>query len=118
MRRGKFEEIVARALDGIPDEFQSYLENVVVRVAGEPTPKHLEAVGLPGGEELFGCYIGSPLTERGVGEGGMLPDEVMLFQGPLERWCRTEEELVEEIRRTVVHEVGHHFGLSDEEMPF
>ena len=113
----EFEALVARALEELPEEFAALLENVVVVVEDEPDPDVLAAFGFDPEEELLGLYTGVPQTEREVGYFA-LPDQVSIYHGPLCRLCRSRRELVGEIRDTVVHELGHHFGLSDEEMPY
>lgn len=113
----EFEALVKKALDQLPEQFARMLDNVAVVVADEPDPEVLQEFGFDPGEELLGLYTGVPQTERETGYFG-LPDHVSIFRGPLCRYCRSRRELVQEIRDTVVHELGHHFGLSDEEMPY
>lgn len=113
----EFETLVGRALDQLPDEFAALLDNVVVLVEDEPDPEMLAEMGFDPKEELLGLYTGVPRTEREVG-WETLPDTVSIFRGPLLRYCRDRRELMREVRDTVVHELGHHFGLSDEEMPY
>ncbi|MGN6242248.1 MAG: metallopeptidase family protein [Motilibacteraceae bacterium] len=115
----EFDELVADALDGIPGELARAMRNVVVLVEDEPEPAQLEAhaEGADGdGPELLGLYEGVPLTERDGWYSGVLPDRITLFRGPLLRRCSSREELVEEVRITVVHEVAHHFGIDDERL--
>lgn len=97
-----FEEMVTQALDGLPEELGKLMRNVAVTVEHGP--------GTPG---LLGLYQGVPLTSRTTGYGGVLPDRITIFQQAICAICWTEEEVVEQVRRTVVHEVGHHFGISD-----
>ncbi len=102
----RFEQLVDAALDGIPDELAELVQNVVVLVEDEPPP------GEP--DDLLGLYDGVALTERdGLGVAGRLPDRIFVFRGPLLDFCASEEELVREVRITVVHEVAHHFGIDD-----
>jgi len=108
VKRRKFDRLVQEAVEGIPDEFRGYLEDVVVVVQDEPDED------MP--EDLLGLYVGTPLTERTHDDTFMMPPQVLIFQGPLEDFCESDEEIVEQVRITVVHEVGHHFGLSDEEI--
>ena len=105
MEPERFDELVDQALDGIPDELASLVRNVVVLVEEEP----------PEGEpdDLLGLYDGVALTERQWMQAGDLPDRIFVFRGPLLDMCADEAELVEEVRITVVHEVAHHFGISD-----
>ncbi|WP_300682634.1 metallopeptidase family protein [Nocardioides sp.] len=104
--RERFEELVADALDTIPDELARLVSNLVVLVEEEP----------PAGEpdDLLGLYDGVALTERDGGYAGILPDRIFIFRGPLLDFCQSEEELVREVRITVVHEVAHHFGIGEE----
>ena len=98
-----FEELVAEALDGIPQELGRLMDNVAVVVAEGSS-----------GSGLLGLYEGIPLTKRDASYNGMvLPDRITIFRGPISERCTTEEELVRQIRVTVVHEVGHHFGIDD-----
>jgi predicted Zn-dependent protease with MMP-like domain len=103
----RFEDLVAEALDGIPEELGSLMENVAVLVVDEPPE--------PG---LLGRYDGVPLTARGEGYGGYgnlpMPDRIEIYRLPLCAMCGTEEELVEQVQITVVHEVAHHFGIDDD----
>lgn len=113
----EFEALVEKALDQLPENFAALLDNVAVVVEEEPDPDVLREMGFDPEEELLGLYYGVPQTEREVGYFG-LPDQVSIYRGPLCRFCRSRRELISEIRDTVVHELGHHFGLSDDEMPY
>jgi predicted Zn-dependent protease with MMP-like domain len=98
----RFEEMVVAALDGLPEELGRLMSNVAVTVQHEPGP--------PG---LLGLYEGIPLTSRTTGYAGVLPDRITIYRLAICAICRTEQQVVEEVRRTVVHEVGHHFGIDD-----
>ena len=98
----RFEEMVGEALDGLPEDLGSLMSNVAVTVAHEPGP--------PG---LLGLYEGIPLTSRTTGYAGVLPDRITIYRLAICAVCQTGREVVEEVRRTVVHEVGHHFGIDD-----
>ena len=100
----RFEELVSDALDGVPPELTSLMDNVAIFVEAEPPP---------GWGNLLGVYEGIPLTSRTWSYGGVLPDRIVIFRGPIMRICRTEEEVTEEVRITVVHEIAHHFGIDD-----
>jgi predicted Zn-dependent protease with MMP-like domain len=104
--REQFEDLVGEGLDLIPDELARLMDNVVVLVEDYP----------PEGRRLLGLYQGVPLTERGHMYAGMLPDTITIYRVPILRMCRTEAEVVDEVRHTVVHEVAHHFGISDERL--
>ncbi|MEW6283966.1 MAG: metallopeptidase family protein [Candidatus Eremiobacterota bacterium] len=111
--RAAFYRLVERAVGSLPERFRAYLDNVVIAVRQEPDPEMLEELGV---EELLGVYLGTPLTERRLDDPFLLPDQILLFRGPLLRMCADAAELKEQIRITVVHEVGHFFGLSEEEI--
>ncbi|RYB94556.1 metallopeptidase family protein [Nocardioides oleivorans] len=99
-----FDAMVDRALDGLPDELAALVENVVVLVEDDAPPED---------PDLLGLYDGLALTERQANHAGMLPDRILLFRGPLLDMADTEQDLEQEVRITVVHEVAHHFGLDD-----
>jgi predicted Zn-dependent protease with MMP-like domain len=93
------------------------VENVVIAVEDEPTDEDLAACDdEDGGDELLGIYRGVALTER-THDAPLLPDEIVVFRGPIDRVTRTRAEAVEEVRQTVIHELGHYFGLDDDELP-
>lgn len=115
--RKRFEQLVEQALAEIPDEFKQYIVNMTVIVEDCPTREDAQLTGVPR-DELLGLFRGIAYEDK----GGMfdippsLPDEIILFQKNIEEICSSEDELVEEIRLTVVHEVGHYFGFSEEEL--
>ena len=100
--RERFEELVADALDGIPEELGEYMDNVAVFVEDVPPQPN-----------LLGLYQGVPLTARGISYSGTMPDRISIYRKPICRMCATEDEVVTEVRRVVIHEVAHHFGISD-----
>ena len=112
MERTTFETLVRRVLSAIPREFRAYLENVDVIVEDWPTTVQLKTHSLTDEDVLLGLYEGVPLTER-HDYVRVLPDRITIFQGSIEMICESEEQMVEEIRITVVHEVAHHFGIDD-----
>ncbi|MDR7482486.1 MAG: metallopeptidase family protein [Armatimonadota bacterium] len=114
--RRRFEQLVAEALRRIPPEFQRALDNIEVAIEAWPTDEQLAAVGLESDELLFGLYQGTPLPERSPLEPYRLPDIITIFQGPLEEACASEDEMREEIRKTVVHELAHYFGLDEDRL--
>jgi predicted Zn-dependent protease with MMP-like domain len=101
----RFEEMVAAALDGLPPELGRLMSNVAVTVEPDGGP--------PG---LLGLYEGIPLTSRTTGYGGVLPDRITVYRQAIGAICQSEAEVAEQVRRTVIHEVAHHFGLSDERL--
>ncbi|MFN2545529.1 MAG: metallopeptidase family protein [Actinomycetota bacterium] len=102
-----FEDLVADALDGLPDWVRERLDNVDVLIAPAPPPDH------PG---LLGLYEGIPLTRRGYSYSGVLPDRITLFRSSILYGARTEEEVRKRVRHTVVHEIAHFFGISDDRL--
>ncbi|MBX5443614.1 metallopeptidase family protein [Sphaerobacter sp.] len=112
--RSVFERLVVQALDDLPEEFLAALDNVDVVIEREPTREQRLAAGVGGGT-LFGLYEGVPQTER-EGYGFVLPDKITIFQGPITRYARTHAEVREIVRDTVIHELAHHFGISDERL--
>lgn len=116
LSRKRFEQLVAEALRGIPPDLRSALDNVEIVVDDWPTEEHLASVDLEPGDTLFGLYQGTPLPERSPLLPYTLPDVITIFQGPLEEACDSEEEMREEIRRTVVHEIAHYFGFDEERL--
>jgi len=103
----EFEDLVGRALDEVPAELAALMDNVAVFVEDEAPPED---------PDLLGYYEGTPLTERDSMYAGVLPDRIMIFRGPILRMCETAEEVVEEVRITVVHEIAHHFGIDDDRL--
>ena len=113
MRRSEFERIVQLALDELPDVFHDALDNLDIQVRWAPTPYERRAARLHPGSDLFGLYTGVPLTARSRGYSMVVPDTILIFQRAHERHCRTEEEMVEQARQTVLHEIGHYMGIDE-----
>lgn len=107
MSRERFEELVSDALDRVPPELAGLMTNVVVLVEDDPPPDD---------PDLLGLYDGTPLTERDSTYAGVLPDRILIFRNPTLDMCESEEEVVEEVHITVVHEIAHHFGIDDERL--
>ncbi len=101
----RFEDMVTVALDGLPEEFGRLMRNVAVTVEHGPGPRG-----------LLGLYQGVPLTSRTSGYAGVLPDRITIYQRAICARCETEEQVAGQVRRTVVHEVAHHFGITDERL--
>ena len=106
MSREDFEEAVADALDAVPEEFGRQMRNVVVLVEDAP----------PDGAPLLGLYVGTPLTERGDGWAGSLPDRITIFRNPILACCNDRQQVLDEVRITVIHEIAHHFGIGDDRL--
>ncbi len=103
----EFEGLVAEALDGVPPELTSLMDNVVVLIEPEPQPED---------PDILGLYDGIPLTERDSNYTFRGPDRIFIYRGPLTRMCESREQLVDEVRITVVHEIAHHFGIDDDHL--
>ena len=116
MNQRRFERLVARALSELPPEIQEMMENVAVVVQRSPTAEQLSEVGIGPGSSLLGLYEGVPLTDRTSSYGMILPDVISIFQEPIERICANDVGIVRQVRRIVLHEVAHHFGISDERL--
>lgn len=116
MDRRRFLGLVRRALADLPAPYRNWLANVDVVVERRPRRQQLSEAGLDAHGVLFGLYEGIPLTQRSADYGLVLPDKITIFQEPLEQEFRGEAELVAEVRRTVLHELAHYFGMSDEEL--
>ena len=114
----EFERVVSEALESLPKRFAELVENVVIAVEDEPNDEDLASLEEDGDadSELLGIYRGVALTER-THDMLLLPDEIAVFRGPINRVTRTRQEAVQEVRETVIHELGHYFGLDDDEMP-
>ncbi|MEW5987205.1 MAG: metallopeptidase family protein [Chloroflexota bacterium] len=111
--RTEFEELVAQALDELPPYFQERMSNVAVLVQPWPSRRELEQAGVRPGHTLLGLYHGIPLTERTHAYGLVPPDTITVYQGPIEQTAQTAAEVVAAVRHTVIHELAHHFGISD-----
>jgi predicted Zn-dependent protease with MMP-like domain len=116
MNRAAFERLVSDALTRIPRRFRDALTNLVIVVEDEPSVDLLQEMEVEPPDTLLGLYQGTPLTERRWDHGNTLPDRILLFQGPLERESDGEDDLVIAIGETLIHEVGHYFGMSEEQI--
>ncbi|HXE79351.1 MAG TPA: metallopeptidase family protein, partial [Vicinamibacterales bacterium] len=116
MNRKAFQALVDEALEAIPASLRSRLENVAIVVEQEPEPELLEEMGIEPPDTLFGLYQGTPLTERGSAYGNTLPDRIVIYQKPIEEVSEDEDEIYTTIAETLIHEAGHYFGLSEEEI--
>jgi predicted Zn-dependent protease with MMP-like domain len=116
METEKFEKLVMKAVESLPEEFRERMENIDVVVADEPTLKQLTKIERKRGETLLGLYEGVPLTERNQGYGFVVPDMITIFQRPIEEMCRSDNEIITEVQKVVLHEIAHHFGISDDRL--
>ena len=113
MDRERFERLVVQAIESLPEEFRERLENIDVVVEERPTRAQMINSGLSRGDTLLGLYDGVPLTWRGAHYGMVVPDKITIFQKPIESRCSKNAQVVAEVRSVVLHEIAHHFGISD-----
>jgi predicted Zn-dependent protease with MMP-like domain len=116
MTRRQFEALVEKAMRRLPKSFKEKIKNVAVVVEDWADDETLADVGIEPPDTLYGLYRGIDLTRRDSGYGNVLPDTVTIYQGPIEEDCDDEDEMAELVRETVIHEIGHYFGLDDETM--
>jgi predicted Zn-dependent protease with MMP-like domain len=114
MRRAQFERLVAKALDALPQQFAERLKNIAVMVEARPSPEVAGELG----EDILGLYQGASELEQSPMASFELPEVIVIYQENIEAVCRTDGEIVEEVRKTVIHEIGHHFGLTDDQMDY
>ena len=112
----EFEALVVEAVAGMPDQILGYLRNVAITVEVWPTPAHLARSRVGPGYTLFGLYEGIPLIRRDSGYNLVPPDRITIFQGPIEQFFRTPEAIREQVRKTVLHEIAHHFGFDERDI--
>ena len=114
--KAQFSALVERALDGLPQQFAAFLDEVPVEVLDRSTPKFRKSVGLGRDGLLLGLYRGRPLTQRSVEHSGAMPDVIYIFQDDVELASADEAQLIEQVRTTVLHEIGHLFGLDEQDL--
>lgn len=111
-----FGQLVERALTDLPGQFADFLAEVPVEVRDRPTAEQLRKLGIDRDHLLLGLYHGRPRTQRSFEDAPRLPDVIYVFQEPIEQLSDSEDDLVEQVRKTVLHEIGHHFGMSEEDL--
>ena len=117
MERRRFEKLAEEAFDALPEELLGYVDNVVFVVEDWPDPETLEALEIEDRYGLLGLYQGVSLAERSVEMSGVLPDRILLYQRPIEYWAKEDGlSAFDVIYDTLLHEIGHHFGLDEEEL--
>ena len=116
MTREEFTRLVEEALQDIPRRFRDAMRNVAVIVEDEPSQELLDELEMEPGDTLFGLYHGTPLTQRDSNYGNTLPDRISIYQIPIEESCDDEEDIRQCVAETVIHEFGHYFGLTEEEI--
>ncbi len=116
MKRERFERLVTEAVERIPLKSRLALENLAIVVEGEPSAELLDEMVVDPSDTLLGLYQGTPLPERGWAHGNSLPDLIVVFQRPIEDVCEDDAAIVVAIGETVIHELGHYFGMNEEEI--
>ena len=116
MNKHEFEAVLSEALGRLPERFAEKLENIDIVVEDEPSQILLREMHIGGDSTLWGLYRGVPLSRRGFYYGNVLPDRIVLYMGPILREGGNAEDIAERVRMVVIHEIGHYFGLSDEEL--
>ena len=114
--KDEFAALVELALEELPEAFAEFLEEVPIEIRDRPTPRQLKRARVPRNGLLLGLYEGRPRTRRSVQDSGVMPDVIFIFQEHIEATARTREDLVRQVRITVLHEIGHHFGMSEEDL--
>jgi predicted Zn-dependent protease with MMP-like domain len=115
--RETFRELVEEAIDTIPPKFARQIRNLAIVIEDLPSPDVLDEMDIDEPGDLLGLYHGTPLTERGPGYGNVLPDRITLFQASIEQECgNDEDEIVVAIGETLIHEIGHYFGMSEDQI--
>jgi predicted Zn-dependent protease with MMP-like domain len=115
MDRQRFEELVLEAVEALPQGFLDRLANIDIEVRDWPSPQELRSARVPAGATLLGLYVGIPHTRRGRYHLA-LPDRIFIYQRPIERLCRSDDEVRERVGRVIKHEVAHHFGLTEADL--
>lgn len=116
MHRAVYDRLIRETLDNLPEDLRSRIHNVEIVIEERPTRTQLQAAGLRPPQTLFGLYQGIPLQARGAWYGNVLPDKITIFRRPIEAHSRNDDDLVRIVRQTVLHEIGHYFGLGEERL--
>lgn len=116
MNREDFEKLVKEALNDVPPIFAEKLENVEIVIEDDPTEEQKQQLHLSQHTTLFGLYTGIPKTQRGGGYTFVLPDKITIFKNSIEKFFQTPDDIKQQVRKTVLHEIGHHFGMSEEDL--
>ncbi len=112
----EFEELVTEAISTLPEKFRERMENIVVVVESLPSQELLREMKIKSPYGLLGLYRGVPYTRRGIWYRNVMPDKIIIFKKPIEIRCKNKEEIKESVRRVVIHEIGHYFGLNEAEL--
>jgi predicted Zn-dependent protease with MMP-like domain len=114
--KAEFAELVELALAELPPQFGQFLEEVPIEIVDRPSPRQRQSINLGDNELLLGLYQGRPRTRRSVEDTGAMPDVIYIFQESIQAVSRDRESLMGQVRKTVLHEIGHHFGMSEEDL--
>jgi predicted Zn-dependent protease with MMP-like domain len=114
--KAHFGDLVQQAMEELPEEFARFLEEVPIEVRDRPSKEELARAKVGPNGLLLGLYVGRPRTARSVEDSGTMPDVIFIFQESIQYVCNSEEDLVRQVRMTVLHEIGHHFGLSEDDL--
>ena len=112
----EFEELVTKAISSLPEKFKEKMENIVVVIESLPSQELLREMKIKSPYGLLGLYRGVPYTRRGIWYRNVMPDKIIIFKKPIEVRCRNKEDIKESVRRVVVHEIGHYFGLGEADL--
>lgn len=112
----EFEELVTEAISGLPEKFKEKMENIAVAIEDLPSQELLGEMKIKSPYGLLGLYRGVPYTRRGIWYRNVMPDKIIIFQKPIEVQCRNKEEIRESVRKVVIHEIGHYFGLDEADL--
>ena len=116
MTEDEFEQVILKALQQLPAEFVRALDNLTIEIRPRPSPSDLKEACVDSGDTLFGLYVGIPLPDRTHFDTMSLPDQILIFKEPHEQAFGREEEMVEQVRRTLLHEIGHYLGMDEDRL--
>jgi predicted Zn-dependent protease with MMP-like domain len=116
IKRSEFDRMLEAAIAALPPQFAKWIDEVPIVVEDDPSPELLEEMGVDGEGDLLGSYHGVALTQRSVEDSARLPDQILIFREPLISMCESREELAMEIRKTLLHELGHYAGLDEDDL--
>lgn len=114
--KARFAELVEKAIADLPKQFADAIQEVPIEIRDRPTPHEMQSLGLRANNLLLGLYHGHPRTKRSVEDPYRLPEVIYIFQDHIELICTSEEALIEQVRKTVLHEIGHHFGMTEQDL--
>ena len=116
LTESEFEELVKVAVNSLPEKFKKKMENIIVVIEELPSAELLTEMGISSPYHLLGLYRGIPYTKRGIWYRNVMPDKIIIFKKPIEVRCKNKEDIKESVRKVVIHEIGHYFGLGESEL--